>query len=44
MGTYTHDDDSLMMLPALKEVYEHNPDRVEFQFIGAILRKRRGNS
>jgi len=39
MGTYTHDDDLLMILPALKEIYERNPDRVEFQFIGAILRE-----
>ena len=39
MGTYTHDDDLLMILPALQEIYERNPDRVEFQFIGAILRE-----
>ena len=39
MGTYTHDDDLIMILPALKEIYERNPDRVEFQFIGAILRE-----
>jgi hypothetical protein len=39
MGTYTHDDDLLMILPALNDVYERNPDRVEFQFVGAILRE-----
>jgi hypothetical protein len=38
MGTYTHDDDLLMILPALKEINQQQPDRVEFQFIGAILR------
>ena len=38
MGTYTHDDDLLMILPALKEVHKRHPDRVEFQFLGAILR------
>jgi processive 1,2-diacylglycerol beta-glucosyltransferase len=39
MGTYTHDDDLLMVLPALKDIYRRYPDRVGFQFIGAILRE-----
>lgn len=39
MGTYTHDDDLLMILPAMKEIHKNNPGRVEFQFIGSILRE-----
>jgi glycosyltransferase involved in cell wall biosynthesis len=38
MGTYTHDDDLLMILPALRGIYSRYPDQVEFQFVGAILR------
>lgn len=38
MGTYTHDDDLLMILPALKGINKRYPEQVEFQFIGAILR------
>jgi glycosyltransferase involved in cell wall biosynthesis len=39
MGTYTHDDDLLMVLPAMKEIHEKYPGKVEFQFIGSILRE-----
>jgi glycosyltransferase involved in cell wall biosynthesis len=37
MGTFTHDDDLLMVLPALQEVLKRYPEQVEFQ-IGAVGR------
>jgi glycosyltransferase involved in cell wall biosynthesis len=36
MGSLTHDEDLLMVLPALEEVYKRYPARVEFEIIGAI--------
>ncbi len=36
MGTLTHDDDFLLMLPALRKVVQKYSDRVRVQLIGAI--------
>jgi len=36
MGTYTHDDDLLMILPALQAVWQNHKDEVEIQFVGGI--------
>jgi glycosyltransferase involved in cell wall biosynthesis len=39
MGTFTHDDDLLMVLPALQEISQRYPNRIEIQINGAIRRK-----
>ena len=39
MGTYTHDDDILMVLPVLEEICRRYPEEVEFQLVGAIRQK-----
>ena len=36
MGTLTHDDDLLMVLPALRAVWERHREEVEFQLVGVI--------
>lgn len=36
MGTFTHDQDMMMVLPALRKVCECHPGQVEFQLIGAV--------
>lgn len=36
MGTFTHDDDLMMVLPALKSVWQNHVDEIEFQFIGCV--------
>ena len=36
MGTMTHDDDLLMILPALKEVCINHPGELEVQIVGGI--------
>jgi glycosyltransferase involved in cell wall biosynthesis len=36
MGTPTHDDDLLMILPALQKVAEMYPERIIFQLIGGV--------
>jgi glycosyltransferase involved in cell wall biosynthesis len=36
MGTFTHDDDLLMILAALKAVWQMHADEIEFQFIGCV--------
>ena len=36
MGTFTHDDDLMMVLPALKAVWQTHADAIEFQFIGCV--------
>jgi len=36
MGTLTHDDDLLMVLPALRAVWERHREEIEFQFVGVI--------
>lgn len=36
MGSLTHDEDLIMVLPALEEVYKHFSDRIEIQIIGVI--------
>ena len=38
MGTPTHDDDLLLILPALRAVAEEYPERVIFQLIGGVER------
>ena len=39
MGTFTHDDDILKVLPALEEIYRQYPQEVEFQLVGAVRRR-----
>ncbi len=36
MGTHTHDDDLLMVLPALLEIQRRHQDRVKFQMVGVL--------
>jgi glycosyltransferase involved in cell wall biosynthesis len=36
MGTFTHDDDLLMVKPALEEITRRYPRQVEFQLIGVV--------
>jgi glycosyltransferase involved in cell wall biosynthesis len=36
MGTYTHDEDLLMILPALKTVHQRHPGQIELQVIGVV--------
>jgi glycosyltransferase involved in cell wall biosynthesis len=36
MGTFTHDQDLMMVMPALKAVWQNHADEVEFQFIGCV--------
>jgi glycosyltransferase involved in cell wall biosynthesis len=38
MGTFTHDDDLLMILPALREVWQRHAREIEFQFVGVVKR------
>ncbi len=38
MGTFTHDDDLAMILPALQAVCERHPGAIEIQIVGAIGR------
>jgi processive 1,2-diacylglycerol beta-glucosyltransferase len=36
MGTFTHDDDLLMVLPALQAVWERYGEEIEFQVMGVV--------
>jgi len=36
MGTFTHDEDFLMILPALKSISQHHPGQIEVQVIGVV--------
>lgn len=36
MGTMTHDDDLMMVLPALRAMWERHPEEIEFQLVGVI--------
>jgi len=36
MGTNTHDDDLIMIIPALKTVWQRNPQEIGFQMVGGI--------
>ena len=36
MGTITHDEDFLMVLPALKAIHQHYPGLVDIQVIGVV--------
>jgi glycosyltransferase involved in cell wall biosynthesis len=36
MGSLTHDEDLMMVLPALKEIYGKYSNRIEFQIVGVI--------
>jgi processive 1,2-diacylglycerol beta-glucosyltransferase len=36
MGTFTHDDDLLMILPALQTVWQRHAREIEFQFAGVV--------
>jgi processive 1,2-diacylglycerol beta-glucosyltransferase len=36
MGTFTHDEDFLMILPAIKAIHQHYPGRIEVQLIGVL--------
>ncbi|MBN2391080.1 MAG: hypothetical protein JXR84_10160 [Anaerolineae bacterium] len=37
MGTFTHDDDLLMVLPALREIWQHYGDKVAFELLGVAV-------
>jgi glycosyltransferase involved in cell wall biosynthesis len=39
MGTLTHDDDLMMVLPALQTVRKRHGDEIEFQIVGGIGRE-----
>jgi glycosyltransferase involved in cell wall biosynthesis len=36
MGTFTHDEDFLMILPALQAVHRRHPGKIELQLVGAL--------
>ena len=40
MGTFTHDEDLLMILPALQTLYQHHPEKFEIQLIGGANRQQ----
>ncbi len=40
MGTFSHDDDVLMILPALREVFRRYAGRIEFQIVGVAERSQ----
>jgi processive 1,2-diacylglycerol beta-glucosyltransferase len=39
MGTHTHDDDLLMILPALLEIWRRHRDQVKFQMVGVLAHR-----
>jgi processive 1,2-diacylglycerol beta-glucosyltransferase len=39
MGTYTHDEDFLMVLPALKSIHQRFPGQIEIQVIGVVSKE-----
>ena len=39
MGTFTHDKDLKMVIPALKSIHQRFPDRFELQLIGVVDKK-----
>lgn len=39
MGTLTHDDDLMMVLPALQAVWERHGGEIEFQLVGVVGQK-----
>jgi glycosyltransferase involved in cell wall biosynthesis len=36
MGTFTHDEDFMLVLPAIKSILQRYPDRIEVQVIGVV--------
>jgi glycosyltransferase involved in cell wall biosynthesis len=40
MGTFTHDEDLRMVLPALKSIHQHYPGRIEFQVVGVVNKEQ----
>lgn len=38
MGTFTHDDDFLMVLPALEKIYRRHQSDIRFELLGVISR------
>jgi glycosyltransferase involved in cell wall biosynthesis len=40
MGTFTHDEDLRMILPALKSIQLHYPGRIEFQVVGVVNKEQ----
>jgi glycosyltransferase involved in cell wall biosynthesis len=36
MGTFTHDDDLMMIAPALREVWQRHRGEIEFQLVGVV--------
>jgi glycosyltransferase involved in cell wall biosynthesis len=36
MGTFTHDEDFKLVLPALKSIHQRNPGRIEIQVVGVV--------
>jgi len=38
MGTFTHDDDLMMVLPALRTVWQRHRKEIEFQMVGVVGR------
>jgi glycosyltransferase involved in cell wall biosynthesis len=39
MGTFTHDEDFMMILPALKSIHQRYPGRIEVQVVGVVNRE-----
>lgn len=39
MGTFTHDEDFMLVIPALKSIHQRYPGRIEVQVIGVISRE-----
>ena len=39
MGTFTHDDDLMMVLPALQTMWQRHHEEVEFQIVGVVRRQ-----
>ncbi len=40
MGTFTHDEDLRMVLPALKSIHQRYPDQIEFQLVGVLNKEQ----
>jgi glycosyltransferase involved in cell wall biosynthesis len=40
MGTFTHDDDFMMVLPALKSIHQRYPGRIELQVVGVVNKEQ----
>ncbi len=40
MGTFTHDRDFMLVLPALKSIHQRYPGQIEFQIVGVVNKEQ----